>query len=126
MKIVIFIAGLYNIGLAIFHIGFWRLFKWKKDLNHLRFENRAIMQILNIQIIFFFIMVAYICIEFNDELLTTKLGRAFLTGNAIFWLIRTIQQFIFLRANHYLIHILTLVFILGTILFSFPVLSYWF
>jgi hypothetical protein len=54
-------------------------------------------------------------------LLNTKLGKVFLLSCSLFWLIRTVQQFIFLKANHYVIHILTIIFIIGTILFALPV-----
>ncbi|CAI9687245.1 hypothetical protein EAVNVH72_03731 [Elizabethkingia anophelis] len=85
------------------------------------FANKGIMQILNIQIVYYFLFVSLICFIYPNELLNTQLGRIFLTGNSLFWLIRTIQQFIFLRAKHYIIHILTIIFIFGTILFALPI-----
>ncbi|MCZ4244840.1 hypothetical protein O0955_12575 [Pedobacter sp. HCMS5-2] len=123
MKTVIFICGLYNIAFALFHFGFWKIFRWDNDLKKLSFANRGIMQILNIQISYYFILTAIICFVFPKELMTTKLGNWFLTGSSIFWLIRTVQQFIFLRANHYKIHVLTVIFLAGAILFALPVLS---
>jgi len=120
MKTIIFFCGLYNIGFAIFHLAFWKIFKWDSDLKKLTFANKAIMQILNVQIFYYFIFVACICFIFPVESLTTKLGNVFLAGNAIFWLIRNIQQFFFLRLNHYKIHILTFIFLLGTMLFAWP------
>lgn len=122
METVIFICGLYNIGLALFHISFWKIFKWKNDLKKISFANKAVIQLLNVQIIYYFSLVAFICFAFPTELLTTKFGNYFLLGNSLFWLLRTIQQFIFLRANHYKIHILTIIFIIGTILFAMPIL----
>jgi len=48
MKEMLVIAGgIFNIGFAIFHIFFWRLFGWKKDLSTLNYVNRNIMQVLN-------------------------------------------------------------------------------
>ena len=81
------------------------------------------MQILNIQLSYYFIFTGLICFAFPNELLTTKLGNWFLIGNSIFWLIRTIQQFIFLRANLFQVHVLTFVFVIGTLLFLVPILS---
>ena len=121
MKTIIFLCGLYNIGFAIFHLSFWKIFKWNSDLKKLSFVNKAVMQIMNIQIVYYFIFVAFICFSFSTELLTTKFGNIFLVGNSVFWLIRTIQQIIFLRANHFKIHILTFIFIIGTILFAWPI-----
>lgn len=121
MQTIIYICGMYSLAFGIFHIGFWKIFKWKGDLKKLSFANSGIMQILNIQIIFYFLFVAFVCFVFPHELLSTKLGKVFLAGCSLFWLIRTIQQFIFLRANHYAIHILTIIFLVGTILFGLPV-----
>jgi len=122
MKTILLMCGLYNIGFALFHFGFWKIFEWNKDLKKLSFANKAIMQILNIQICYYFLFTAFICFAFPNELLTTKLGNWFLIGCSLFWLIRTLQQFVFLRANHYKIHILTFIFLIGTVLFSLPVL----
>ena len=122
MKVLILFCGLYNIVFALFHMVFWRLFNWSDDLKKLSFANRGIMQILNIQLIFYFLFVAVVCFAFPLELVETKFGNVFLLGNSLFWLIRTVQQFVFLRANHRFIHLLTVLFMIGTILFAWPLL----
>ncbi len=122
MITIIFICGLYNIGFAIFHISFWKIFNWDSELKKLSFANKTVMQLLNVQIIYYFIFVAIICFVFPTELITTKFGNSSLSGASIFWLIRTIQQFNFLRANHYKIHFFTFIFLIGTILFALPIL----
>ena len=123
METLVVICGLYNLAFALFHFGFWKMFRWDSQLKKLSFANRGIMQILNIQISYYFIWSAIICFVFPTELLTTTLGNWFLLGNSLFWLLRTLQQFIFLRANHYKIHLLTFIFLIGTILFLVPTLS---
>ena len=123
METLVVICGLYNLAFALFHFGFWKMFRWDSQLKKLSFANRGIMQILNIQISYYFIWSAIICFVFPTELLTTALGNWFLMGNSLFWLLRTLQQFIFLRANHYKIHLLTFIFLIGTILFLVPTLS---
>lgn len=122
MKTIIFLCGFYSIALAIFHVLFWRLFNWKKELEKLNFANRGIVQILNTRIIYFFLFVAYICFVHPQELLTSDLGKTFLTGISLFWLGRTIEQFVFLKQNNKYIHILTAIFIIGTILFTLPLI----
>ena len=122
MKTLIYVCGLYSLAFALFHIGFWKMFKWKSELKKLSFANKGIMQILNVQITYYFIFVAFVCFIFPNELLTTKIGNFFLAGTSLFWLIRTIQQFIFLQANNYKIHILTFIFLVGAILFALPVI----
>jgi len=121
METLIFICGLYNIAFALFHSGFWKLWKWDSELKKLTIVNGGIMQILNIQIIYYFIFTAVICFAFPTELLSTKLGNWFLIGTSAFWFIRTIQQFIFLRISHSIIYVLTIIFLFGTILFLIPV-----
>ena len=122
MTTLIYVCGLYSLAFALFHIGFWKMFKWKSELKKLSFANKGIMQILNVQITYYFIFVAFVCFIFPVELLTTKIGNFFLAGTSLFWLIRTIQQFIFLQANNYKIHILTFIFLVGAILFALPVI----
>ena len=121
MKLVIYLCGFYSLAFAIFHIGFWKIFKWKKDLKKILSVNSGIMQILNIQIIYYFLFVTFICIAFPVELLSTELGNVFLLGCSLFWLIRTVQQFIFFSTKSYFANILTVIFIIGTILFALPV-----
>lgn len=122
MRAVIYVCGIYSLAFALFHIGFWKIFNWKRELKKISFANSGIMQILNVQITYYFIFVAFICFIFPNELLTTQFGNLFLAGTSLFWLIRTIQQFIFLSANNYKIHILTFIFFVGTILFALPVI----
>lgn len=122
METIILLCGIYNIGFAIFHISFWKIFQWDTELKKISFANSGIMQILNVQIIFYFLFVAVVCFVFPTELLTTKFGNYFLGAASLFWFIRTIQQFIFLRANNYKIHILTIIFLAGAVLFALPIL----
>lgn len=118
--ILIYLAGVYCVGFAIFHGCFWRLFNWKNELRKISVANRAIMQIANLRLIYFFLFVAYFCFFYTHELATTPLGRSFLAGIALFWFGRLIEQFIFLRVRHRLVYLLTLLFALGTLLFAWP------
>lgn len=120
--VIVYIAGVYSFGFAVFHMLFWKAFGWKEDLQQLRFANRAIIQILNTRIIYYLLFTACLCFFFTDELLNTRLGRVLLIGTALFWAGRTVEQFIFLRTDHFTIHMLTAIFILGTMLFLIPVL----
>lgn len=122
MHSVIIFLGFYNLLFAIFHLLFWKLFKWNKEVPKLSFANRGIIQILNIQIIYYFLIVAIVCFCFTTELLSTHLGKVFLLGNSLFWAIRLVQQYIFLRKNSFVIHFLAILFLLGAVLFSLPLL----
>lgn len=121
-QVMIFLCGLYSLGFAVFHSQFWRLFDWKNDLAKLQPANKAIMQIANIRLIYFFVFVAAVCFIFPQELETTFLGKFFMIGMSLFWLGRTIEQFVFLRIKHPMVEVLTYIFILGAIMFAVPVL----
>src|SRR4051812_20069236 len=95
-SILVFSCGIYSVAFAIFHILFWRIFDWKNDLKKLSVANRAIIQIANTRLIYFFLFVAFLCFFYPKELVTTRLGNVFLIGVSIFWLGRTMEQFIFL------------------------------
>lgn len=121
-KLIIYICGIYSVGFAIFHMLFWRLFNWKKDLKNISFANRAITQILNCRLIYFFLFTAFICFFYAEEVSTTSLGKVFLGGLSLFWLGRTIEQFIFLGYKNKYVNLLTVIFVVGTILFALPIL----
>lgn len=118
--IIIYLCGLYSLGFGIFHMFFWRLFDWKNDLKKLTIANKAIIQIANTRLIYFFMFVAFVCFYCTNELIETRLGNVFLIGISIFWLGRTIEQFIFLRVKNKIVNILTFIFVIGMILFVLP------
>ena len=119
-QLMIYLCGVYTLGFAIFHTQFWKLFDWKNDLDNLKPYNKAIMQIANLRLIYFFIFAAAVCFIFPKELPSTSLGRFFLAGMSLFWLGRAIEQFIFLRIDHKMVSLLTYLFILGAIMFAIP------
>ncbi|WP_407352487.1 hypothetical protein [Luteimonas sp. R10] len=119
---LILLCGLHSLGFALFHLAFWKLFGWKHELRKIGLPTRAIVQILNLRLIYVFAGIAAICFLFPSELHATPLGRALLLFMALFWVGRTIEQFVFLRVNHPLVHALTASFVLGAILFALPLL----
>ena len=40
----------------------------------------------------------------------------------LFWVGRTLEQFVFLPVNHAMVHVLTALFVLGAVLFALPLL----
>jgi hypothetical protein len=119
---MIIIGGIYCLGFALFHALFPRIFKWHDELGTLTPINKGIVYILNNRLAYFFIFVAAACFLFTEELATTRFGNYFLIGISLFWLGRTIEQFIYLKVDHPMVQLLTYIFILGTILFAIPVL----
>ena len=120
MEILIKAGGIYNIGMIVFHLLFWRIFDWSNDLESLSFLNRATMQVLNISLMFAFIIFAYVSLAHTEELLTSSLGHTLLLLMALFWLVRTVQQVYFYKLRHRVSWAFLLLFLSGAILYSIP------
>ncbi len=117
------LCALHSFAFAAFHLAFWRLFGWKRELAKVGLATRAIVQILNLRLVYVFMGIGTACLLFPAELRGTALGRALLWFMVVFWIGRTIEQAMFLRLNHALVHALTVLFVLGAVLFALPLLS---
>lgn len=116
----IHLGGLHSLAFALFHMAFWKLFGWPQSLAGTTVANRAIVQILNLRLIYIALGIAVLCFAYTDELGDTALGRAVLLGMSLFWVGRTIEQFVFLRINRPVVHVLTALFVLGAVIFAVP------
>ena len=116
------LCGIYNLAFAVFHIYFWKIFKWKEDLKGNSIGNRAIIQILNIRLIYIFLLMAFVYIFYPDQLIETRIGFVLLCGFLGFWIVRTIEQFIFLRVKSKMVTILTIIFFIGIIVHLLPLI----
>ena len=116
------LCGAYNLGLAVFHAMFWKLFHWKSDLQRINFANRAIIQILNVRLIYVFLLMAFVYFFCAHQLMETKLGYVLLFGFFGFWVGRSLEQFIFLNVKSRVVSLLTFVFALGAILHALPLI----
>jgi len=67
MKVIIYLGGIYSLAFALFNIGFWKIFKWHSELKKMSSANKVIMQILNVQIIYYFIFVTFVCFVFPQS-----------------------------------------------------------
>jgi hypothetical protein len=120
MDLLIKAGGYYTIGLIVFHLLFWRIFHWEQELKQVSFLNRAIMQVLNISLIFAFILFSYISLAHTSELLTSSLGQSLLVLMALFWLARTIQQIVYFKLQHWASWAFLLLFFSGALLYGIP------
>ena len=119
----LFLCGLYNLAFAAFHLYFWKIFKWKEDFKRNSIANRAIIQILNIRLIYIFLLMSFIYFFYPKQLLKSELGFVLLVGFFGFWVGRTIEQFVFLRVKSRMVTILTIAFFIGIILHVLPLVS---
>lgn len=119
----IWLGGLHSLAFAAFHLAFWKLFRWRHTLKTATVADRAILQILNLRLIYVLLGVAALCFFYTDELQGSALGHAVLTGMSLFWVGRTIEQFVFLRINRPLVRVLTALFVVGAVVFAMPLLG---
>ena len=120
--IIILFGGVFNLGFAIFHLLFWQIFRWKEDLASLKSTNRFVMQILNLCLIFVFLVMAYVSIFQAAAMISTSLGKSLLMAFSLFWLLRMMEQIIFFGVKNKLSFAFTLVFFVGSIIYALPVL----
>lgn len=119
---LIIVGGAYTAVLIIFHVLFWRIFKWPETLNSLNYINKATIQVLNISITFVFFIIAYISLAHTHELLTTRLGNSLLVLISCLWLFRAAQQVVFYKLKHKASIGLTFYFLTGAFLYGLPVI----
>lgn len=119
---IIYICGVYNMLFALFHLFFWKIFKWESELKKLHFSNKAIMQILNLRITYVFLFMSFIYFYYAQEMVSSELGHVIIAGMGIFWLGRTIEQFVFFNFKSKRVNMLTIVFLLGTIIHFLPLI----
>lgn len=118
--IAIKIGGFYQIAFLVFHAMFWRLFKWKQELPKLTHINGAIMQVLNLCLMFCFLVFGYVSLFHTSELTTSGIGRALLLFMALFWLVRAVEQLVFFSARRPLSLAMFVLFLLGCSLYAYP------
>jgi hypothetical protein len=114
------LCGVHSLGFAAFHLAFWKLFDWPAALERTNIATRAVTQILNLRLTYVFLGIAALCFWLPAELLGSRLGHALLAGMSLFWIGRTVEQFVFLRYNKPLVHALTALFVLGAALWAAP------
>ena len=119
-NILLSIGGFYCIAFFIFHLSFWKLFRWKTDLQRITPINRAIIQVLNLRLTYVFLFVGIMLFLFQVELLETKLGKFFLIAMSIFWFMRAIEQIIFFSRKKMVSWMMFVLFTIGGALFLIP------
>jgi len=93
----IYAAAGYNVALAAFHLGFWRMFRWREELPKLHPANRGVMQVMNLMLSYVFLLMAGLQILRADEIGTSPVGRTLMAGLMGFWLIRAALQPVFFK-----------------------------
>lgn len=122
MEKLIFVCGIYNLFFMVFHILFWKMFGWEKDLKKLIPHNKAIMQVFDTKLIYVFLIFSSICFLFDNELLETTFGNFILIAISIFWFTRFIEQFLFFDNKSPIEKVLIVILFLGGVIHLLPTL----
>ncbi len=115
---LLIIGTLFHLTFVAFHLLFWKLFDWVQDLKKLSHVNKSVMQILNLRLIFVFLIFAYISYFNTAEMLNSKLGLTMLVAIALFWGFRSVEQVIYFGVKKIASNLLLLLFIFGTALYT--------
>lgn len=121
--ILIISGGVYTVALIIFHVLFWKIFKWPETLEPCNYINKATIQVLNISISFIFFIFAYVSFVHTQELLETPLGHSLLALISCLWLFRAILQVMYYQLKHKVSIALTVYFSIGALLYGIPVIA---
>ncbi|HMS39039.1 MAG TPA: hypothetical protein PKE69_02350 [Pyrinomonadaceae bacterium] len=120
MKNLILFGGVIWIVCFVFHIFFWKLFDWKRDLESVKKVNKGIIQVLNLCLMLCFLIFAYISLFQADELLSTSLGKTLIAGMAFFGVFRVIEQFIFFDLRQFRSKLVLFGALLIAVVYSIP------
>ncbi len=93
MIVSVLVGGVYDLGMAWFHLWMWDRMGLRRDLKFAMPLTRILAQLLNWGMAFFLAWFGTVCLLDAHELLTTGLGNALLAGQALFWVGRTVAQF---------------------------------
>jgi hypothetical protein len=119
-SLLIWIGGLYNFAFFIFHIFFWKMFNWGEDLKKLLPINRAVMQVLNLCLMFALLIFAYMSFFHNQEMQSTAIGVSLALFIALFWGIRAILQLVYFSRTKLVSYIFFVIFVIGFLLYLLP------
>jgi hypothetical protein len=101
-------AGVYNIGFAVFHLSFRRLFRWAEELPRLSRVNRGIVPALNLALAFMFMMVG--------TLMLVAPSAELLAGTTLFWIFRAAIQPLYFGLRHRASAAMFVLFLVGVAL----------
>jgi hypothetical protein len=113
----ILIGGFYHLAFALFHMNFWKIFRWKASLRPITPANRSVMQVMNLCLIYIFLVVSAFSFLASGRLLASPAVAACISG---FWLFRAVLQIAFFERKNPVSIILTALFLAGAALYGVP------
>ena len=122
------IGGIFYLILAIFHLFYPRLFRWKSNLEGLEVKRRYVIKqnlyVSNASMFVLWLFFSFLSLFYARELLLTSIGKGILIGIVVFWIIRifVIQPiYIGIKTKESIIRVLF--FIVGAAFYLVPLVS---
>ncbi len=119
----VLLGGACSAAFALFHLFFWKLFRWRTELAKLTSLNRAIVHVSNLSLTFAVIAFAYVSLAHADAMLSTPLGRSLLLFIAVFWYLRAAEQIVFFGLKRPVSIALFVIFVTVGTLYAGPLLA---
>lgn len=92
---LLYLGGILNFAICVFHTMFWKLYGWPENLLCLVPDDQARMQVLDILLIPVFAFFAFTSLFQSKAMLSTSLGRTLIWFIVIFYFVRIVSQIIF-------------------------------
>jgi hypothetical protein len=120
-ELIVRLGGGYNVLCAVLHLFFPKMLRWKKDLQSLSPANRATMNILNLCLMVFWLILGFLYLCHAPEIAGTGLGRSILMSMIVFWVVRIfVLQPIYLGLRTRASLQMALFFLIGLVLNVLP------
>jgi hypothetical protein len=110
------LTAFYQLYFAVFHLRFWKRYRWDFDLRHASQFTRKIIRILSILLALQLMTFALILVCFRESVAGNPTGIAVLLQIAAFWGARLVLHCIFFDGLHARSIRWSLVFALGVVL----------
>jgi hypothetical protein len=101
-KTLVQAAAIVSLVAAVFHLLFWRLFRWPHSLGEVGSVNRGTLYTMNWALIYFFGFMAYLLFRADPAVEGRNLLIGLLYGMSGFYLLRALVQPYFFRLKHWL------------------------
>jgi len=121
-KILLIIGAIYHFAFAYYHTTFWKQFDWNTKLKKSGQINNAITRVMNLCLIYIFVIIGVMSLLFANDLLMMRLGKFILAAISGFWFIRSVEQIIYFKLEHHISRALFFVFLAGGIIYLLPIL----
>ena len=109
-------AGWLNVVAAVFHLGFWRLFRWPQSLGDLNSVNRGTLYTMNWTLTYLFGLVGFIFLRTDQAAAHAGTVSWLLYGMSGFFLMRALVHPFYFRLKNPLSLAIFIIALLGSAL----------